>query len=289
MYEYLRAHPDVFMPYFKEPVYFGRDLHKRSRTFDEKAYLELFRGSRGERRLGEATVWYLYSQTAAEEIRVFAPDARIIIMLRNPVDMMHSLHSLMLLTGNEEITDFEEALAAEPDRAQGRRIPKGARRLEGLRYRACGRYATHVQRYLETFGREAVTVITYDDFRRDTATVYRETLEFLGVDPGFQPDFSLVNRNKIVRVRALQRMTASDHFIRVTSHLPGPVLHRLRKGLKRINTKAETRPPISPQLRDRLMRELAPDVIELGNLLGRDLSAWTNTPAAEREGLGVRG
>jgi hypothetical protein len=287
MYDYLRAHPDVFMPYFKEPVYFGRDLSKRSRTFDEQAYLELFQSSRGERRLGEATVWYLYSETAAEEIKAFAPDARIIIMLRNPVDMMYSLHSLMLLTGNEDISDFEEALAAEPDRARGLRIPKGARRVEGLQYRACGRYAKHVRRYFDTFGRAAVSVITYDDFRRDTASVYRETLEFLAVDPDFRPDFAVVNRNKAVRVRALQRVTASDLFIRVTARLPGPVLHRLRKGLKRINTKAEVRPAMSPQLRDRLVRELEPDVTELSSLIGRDLSPWTDVPAAAREGTGA--
>ena len=287
MYEYLRAHPDVFMPYYKEPVFFGRDLNKRSRTFDERDYLDLFASSDGERRLGEATVWYLYSRTAADEIKAFAPDARIIIMLRHPVDMMYSLHSLMLLTGNEDIADFEEALEAEPERARGRRIPKGARRVEGLQYRACGRYAAHVRRYLETFDDDAVRVITYDDFRGDPAAVYRRTLEFLGVDADFQPDFSVVNRNKTVRIRALQKVTASRAFIGLTNRLPGPVQHRLRKGLKRLNTRAETRPPMSPELRDRLTRELAPDVAELGELLGRDLSAWTRTERPALEGIAV--
>jgi hypothetical protein len=277
MYVYLRAHPDVFMPYYKEPVFFGADLNKRSRTFDEQAYLELFANSRGERRLGEATVWYLYSQTAATEIKAFAPDARIIIMLRNPVEMIHSLHSLMLLTGNEDIADFEEALAAEPDRSRGLRIPKGARRVEGLQYRACGRYATHVRRYLDTFGTDAVKVVLYDDLRADPRRVYRGVLEFLGVDAAFEPDFSIVNRNSAVRFRPLQRLTASPAFIRATSRLPGPILHKLRKGIKRLNMRPESRPPISDALRARLAREFAPDVDELGRIIGRDLASWTAT------------
>lgn len=283
MYDYLRRHPDVFMPYFKEPVFFGADLNKRSRTFDENEYLALFAASRGERCLGEATVWYLYSQSAPAEIKAFSPDAKIIIMLRNPVDMIHSLHSLMLLTGNEEITNFEEALEAEQDRRRGLRIPRGARRLEGLQYRACGRYASHVRRYLETFGAQAVKVAIHDDLRAEPRRVYLDVLRFLGADPEFEPDFAVVNRNRAVRFRAVQRLTASQPFIRATSILPGPVLHRLRKGLKRVNMRAETRPALGSDLRSRLTREFIPDIEELATLLGRDLSSWTRlTEPAKR-------
>jgi hypothetical protein len=152
MYEYLRQHPDVFMPYRKEPVYFGSDLTKRPPFLDEAGYLKLFGPGKGRSRLGEATVWYLYSETAAAEIKAFDPDARIIIMLRDPVEMIYSLHSHWLFTGNEDIEDFGQALEAEEDRRQGRRLPDDARRPEGLQYRACARYTSHVARYLLTFG-----------------------------------------------------------------------------------------------------------------------------------------
>ena len=73
---------------------------------------------KGEKRLGEASVWYLYSKTAAQEIYSFNPDAQIVVMLRNPADMLYSQHSQFLYNGNEDIEDFSEALAAEPERTK---------------------------------------------------------------------------------------------------------------------------------------------------------------------------
>jgi hypothetical protein len=280
MYEYLRQHPDVFMPYRKEPVYFGSDLVKRNPPLDEAAYVELFRPGAGRQRRGEATVWYLYSQTAPAEIKAFCEDPRIIIMLRNPVDMMYSLHSQLLFSSNEDLSDFGEALDAEADRRRGLRMPPRARRPEGLQYRACGRYAAHVQRYLDAFG-DAVQIIVYDDFSADVAGSYRQTLDFLGVDPTFEPDLSVVNRSKEVRSRWLQQLIYAPSFVRATARLPKPVHHAIRRSLKRINFKEQPRRVLDPALRARLTQELADDVRQLERIIGRDLSAWTRTPAAK--------
>jgi hypothetical protein len=278
LYAYLEQHPDVYMPYHKEPVYFGSDLGKRPRSFDREAYLDLFKRGIGRKRRGEATVWYLYSRTAPEEIRAFSPDARIIIMLRNPVDMIYSLHSHQLFTADEDIEDFEEALAAESDRRAGRRIPATTTRPEGLLYRDCGRYASHVRRWLTEFGPDTVKVIIFDDFSADPAAIYRETLEFLGIDSTFQPEFNVVNRNKGVRSQRLLALTSSPRFYAATRWLPGPLFHAFRRGLKRLNTRHRSRPPMDADLRRELTAEFAPDVEELGRILGRDLSRWSTPP-----------
>ncbi len=275
MYEYLRQHPDVFMPYRKEPVYFGADLTKRPPLLDEPSYLKLFGPGRGKRRLGEATVWYLYSRTAAAEIRRFDPDARIIIMLRDPVEMIHSLHSHWLFTGNEDVEDFAQALDAEEDRRQGRRLPPDVRRPEGLQYRACARYAAHVERYLETFGRDAVKVLLYDDFSADARTAYRDVLSFLEVSTGFEPDFAVVNQNKVARSSLLQRVRKGRAVGTVVNALPGPLHHAAWRLMKRANIRYQQRPPIDPDLRARLVAELADDVARLETLIDRDLAAWS--------------
>jgi hypothetical protein len=280
MYEYLRQHPDVFMPYRKEPVYFGSDLTRRQPPMTEAEYLALFRPGAGRHRLGEASVWYLYSQTAPAEIAAFSHDPRIIIMLRNPVDMMYSLHSQLFFSANEDLADFGDAIAAEADRREGRRLPPRARRPEGLQYRACGRYASHVRRYLDAFGRDAVHVIIYDDFSADAAASYRRTLEFLGVDASFRADLSIVNRSKAPRSRWLQQLTYAPWFMRTTARLPKPVNHVIRRSLKRMNFKEQPRMVLDPALRAALTLEMAPDVAELGELLGRDLSSWSVPPAA---------
>ena len=120
-----------------------------------------------EETVGEASITYLYSSTAAREIHTFNPHSRIMIMLRDPVEMMYSLHSQLLFTGVEDIEDFEEALDAEPERRQGRCIPPGARIVDFLFYRRFSDYAPQLQRYIEIFGRDAIHVVLFDDLRDD--------------------------------------------------------------------------------------------------------------------------
>lgn len=274
LYAYLRRHPDIFMPNRKEPVYFGSDLRKRPPYLDERRYLALFDDATTERRVGEATVWYLYSQAAPHEIRAFDPEARVIAMVRNPVEMLPSLHSLLVYTRNEDVTDFEAALALEPERAAGRRLPAGTRRPEGLRYRDCADYAPHLRRWFEVLGRERVHVIVFDDLRRDAAAVYAETLRFLGVDPTFRPDFAIVNRNKRARSARLQRLIHAGPVLEGLGRLPDRLHHVVWRALMRLNSVPEDRPPLDPEMRQRLVAEMAPRVADLETLLGRDLSAW---------------
>src|SRR3954468_1950993 len=95
--DYLRQHPRIFIPERKELHYFGSDLTflKTQRPTREE-YLAHFAAAQPQQIAGEASVWYLYSQLAAREIHDFCREAKFIIMLRNPVDMMHSLHSQYL-------------------------------------------------------------------------------------------------------------------------------------------------------------------------------------------------
>ena len=81
--------------------------------------------------------------------------------------------------GQEDIEDLEAALAAEPDRARGLRIPPGSTQPYLLRYTWIARYADHVERYLEAFGRERVHVTLFDDFRRDTRLAYADVVLFV--------------------------------------------------------------------------------------------------------------
>lgn len=121
MYEYLKEHPEIFMPEdAKEPNYFGSDMNYKSSRLTEEQYLSLFSDAKNEKRIGEASVWYLYSKLAASEIKEFCPSARIIIMLRNPVDMLYSLHSELFYGADEDIEDFKTALNAEEVRKKER-------------------------------------------------------------------------------------------------------------------------------------------------------------------------
>ncbi|MCY4020540.1 MAG: lysylphosphatidylglycerol synthase domain-containing protein [Chloroflexi bacterium] len=308
LHEYLQRHPDVFMPFYKEPHYFGSDLEgSRFRQFRDQPerYLKLFRDARGEQRIGESSPWYLSSRRAAEEIHAYDPQAKIIIMLRNPVDMMYSMWSQFRYSGNEQIETFEEALDAEPERRRGERIRRAAHCISGLYYRDMVRFGEQVGRYFDLFGRENVKVVIFDDFKSDTASVYRDVLAFLEIDTGFQTTFDIVNPNKEVRLEWLQRLIVSSGFSLMllkdrltylaTTHALVPISYRTRavKGVIAVYTKYERRSPLTAELRGRLARELQGDIDKLSGMLGRDLSHWyKDVPAPEapitEQDIGIR-
>jgi hypothetical protein len=271
MYTYLRQHPEIYVSAHKEPHFFGSDLTPLPGAIREpELYGELFAGAGDRSRVGEASVWYLSSTKAASEIRSFAPDARILILLRAPHRMLESLHGLFLRTGNEDLPTLEKALAAEPERRLGHRIPPGAYLPEALLYTDIARYAAQVERYLDAFGRENVHCIVFDDMVRDTAAVYRQALEFLGVDPGFEAELDPRRANERVRMMAIRQLART----------PPEVRRRIQFKDMRLHESAP-RIPLPAELAARLRELFATDVARLGALLDRNLTAWTRGEAVE--------
>jgi hypothetical protein len=280
MFAYLSQHPQIFFPFRKEVHYFGSDLTKVPDTpwfvRDEREYLSLFREAPENCVVGEASVLYLYSKTAAVEIRAFQPEAKILIQLRNPIDMMYSYHGQLLLAVQEDIEDFEGALAAVEERRRHQRIPRFCVIPDQLLYFDIARYAEQVQRYYAAFGRERVHVVLYDDLERDAAAEFRKVLAFLEVDPGFRPPFESINSHRRVRSRRLQGETQRPSA--VTRALLRLVPDRVGYvGLIRLatwNSAPAKRPPLPAPLRRKLARELEGEVKLLGELLERNLDHW---------------
>jgi len=278
LYRCLEAHPQIFVPERKELHHFGTDLYSPTYVRDLDQYLALFAGAREEKSVGEASVWYLFSKRAAAEIKTFCPQARVIIMLRNPVDMLYSLHSQHLYNGTEEIQDFASALAAEEDRKRGRRLPNGVLAVERLYYREVAKYTDQVDRYLKAFRSENVKIIIHDDFKRDPAGSCRETFEFLNVDPNVAPAIRVVNPNKQLRSRTAQSVLNQPPSLlsKLVKPLTTPALrHRLFARAQQLNTSYKARPPLPRELRQQLQREFAPEVERLSTLLAKDLSQWS--------------
>ena len=262
MYTYLKQHPEIYLSVLKEPHFFSTDLTAPPQAVvDEPLYRGLFAGAEEEKRLGEGSVWYLESRDAPAAIRAFSPTARILMMLRNPVDMMASLHALYTRTGNEDIADVEEAIAAQEERLRGERIPEAAYFPEGLIYTRSSTYVEKVRRYFDVFGRDRVRVVLFDDFTSEPARVYRETLEFLDVDPDFEPELDLAKAAQLIRAKVLRQLHTTPQLIR----------DKMRGGGKR-HTVPRKGP--SPELRQRLRAACAPDVRQLSDLIGRDLGSW---------------
>ncbi len=280
---FLGAHPEIFMAR-KEMHVFGADLRfsahfYRRNLFD---YAKEFSGRKNQRMSGEASVWYLLSRFAATQIRQFNPDARILIMLREPVEMMYSLYHQFRYDGNEHLPTFEEALAAENDRRAGKRISRQTYFAQGLLYREAANYTEQVRRYFHVFGRDRVRVVLYDDFASDTPSVYRRTLEFFGAkELDFQPEFKVVNGSKSVRSGVLRAILRDPRIwvagLAIRSFTPQFVftaMQRVETRLRRMNASPQKRQPLAPGLRAQLKGEFTAEIDRLGELLGRDLTCW---------------
>ncbi len=281
MYQWLAAHPEVFVP-VKEIHYFGADLDHRRPAVSEERYRALFADAGvAHRAVGDVAVWYLMSESAVEEIYAFNPNARIIVMLRRPDEMLYSLHSQLLYSGEEDLSDFGAALDAESERGQGRSIPVSTHKgleappTECLLYRRVASFADQVERYQKRF--EHVHVVLHDDIKQDAAAAYRGVLGFLGVDSTVEPDFSVVNPNTKAKSQMARKLIQGVWFGPLRSVVPASLRSMGRRGLETLqalNTETVARPPLDPKLRLRLQTELGPDIERLATLIDRDLSSW---------------
>jgi hypothetical protein len=295
MANYLSWHPRVFVSAVKEPHYFARHTWRNpndrlipSYRNSLELYLKQFQDMPDDcLATGEASVRYLMHRKSLEEIAEFTPDARIIAMLRNPVDLAYSLHSELLKHYLEDVEDFETAWDLQSERAAGRRIPPGAETLDLLQYSAAASLGAQVEQLFEIFPREQILLIFFDDFVRDTGTAYRQVLEHLGVPDNGQTEFPVVNQNGEVQRSLLLKLMKEQHWLRYLSgrlkHLLGVESWRIAERLQKKNLVIKPRPPLRPELREMLTAHFDADTAKLQVLTGRDLSRWmgpTRQPVA---------
>ncbi|OGC44895.1 hypothetical protein A2V54_00175 [candidate division WWE3 bacterium RBG_19FT_COMBO_53_11] len=288
---FLDQHPDVFMSKPKELRFFCKDIHQEFDDFyrtnkrffkkynfypcrTEKEYLSFFKDWKNEKIAGESSPQYLYSKVAAQEIQKFNPDAKIIIMLRNPVNWIFSNYLQALRSGDETVRNFEKALSLEEERTKGKQLDKFSLLAQpsSLFYFEWARFAEQVKRYLDVFNRRQIKIIIYEEFKKDNAKVYREILEFLGVDQNFVPEFKPVYVTKKVAFPRLLILWRSLLFTKM-SYFPLSALNRFIGG--KFFGKERKIPSMDLSLKMELMKKFKPEVERLGKLVGRDLiSLW---------------
>jgi hypothetical protein len=276
MNDYLSRHPDIFMAK-KELHYFGTDLKSREKI-TEREYLDHFRNVQDKKIAGEASVWYLFSKTAAGGIKAFCPEAKILIMLRNPVDVIYSLHSQHLIDGNEDVYDFEKAINLDEERKNGHRLPRSFDYTALPAYRDSVLFYDQVKRYLEIFDKKNVSIILFEEFESDTKKTVQDTFRFLGVNDNIDLTYDIVNSNKQIRLFFLHRfLKYPSRKLRKTLRVVLPskkIRHAIMSSLAASNIKIKKREAMNPELYRNLQEYFANDISSLAILINRDLSKW---------------
>jgi len=276
MNDYLNEHPDIFMAR-KELHYFGCDLKTRLKLSEEE-YLKYFSDAGQKKVIGEASVWYLFSTTAAEEIKKFSPQAKILIMLRNPVDVVYSLHSQHLYDGNEDIQDFETALSFDEDRKRGIHLPDSVDYFELPPYKDSVLFSNQVKRYLDVFGRENVHVVLHEDLTANAENTFFKVLEFLGVSKRILINYGIVNPGKQIKSFFLHRVIKKPSLrLKTVARFLIParaIRHFIMSFFFKWNIKQGKREDMSERLKTSLKNFFEEDIRLLSKLIDRDLSAW---------------
>ncbi len=259
IYACLYEHPEICAPE-KELHFFSRQRYWR-KGFGW--YESRFESCNPHQRVGEFSTSYLHHPEAPRRIHDRYPDVKLIVSLRNPVERAFSSYRNDIAAGDlPASTGFEEALEKRP------------------KYVEIGRYASHLERYLERFARDQLLVLVYETSRENPGRFIRRIFDFLDVDPGFDPSMlqRTVNPGRDPRVPGLSGLlNRVSRTFRSTSLLR-PVwwlakLSGLGTLLRRVNTDPEPR-RLSPSTRAELHREFAPDIDRLEDHLGVSLERW---------------
>jgi Sulfotransferase family len=278
LYHYLKQHPQIYMSPLKEPDFFrfegeppcfkgpGDERYTHRVITRLEDYRALFAGVSDEPAIGEASQSYLRPK-AAHRIRHYIPEAKLIAVLRDPVERAYSAYLALVRDGREWL-DFDGALKEEEARAK-------ANWHGSWRYRHGGFYCSRLRRYYELFGRDQIRVYLYEDLKGDPVGMTHDIFRFLEVDDTFVPDTSLrYNVSGIPRSRALHTFLNRPNRLKtvVGSVLPGGPRNRLSANMR--NRNLTEPPPLPESTRKELTDAYREDILELQDLIGRDLSGW---------------
>ena len=294
-YHHLDQHPKIYMSPIKEPSYFASELRienfseelqpqlrRESETLREylrgpmtskrfggpvaewEDYLLLFRNVRDEKAIGEASVSYLWSQTAARNIAARIPDAKIILVLRNPVDRAFSQYLQAVSSGLMRCSFRDQCAVAMKSRSSKFGVLNP--------FLEFGAYSEQVKRFLDVFPRKNVLTHIYEEMRGNPAESMAETFRFLGVNPEPAPDPS----RRFMEPRVPRMIAAADILKKhgIWQQAAGLIPEFLRPALRRVVHRPRDSVKVAPEDRAWLQNYYREDILKLEHLLKRDLHSW---------------
>ena len=278
----LAQHPGLYMSPIKEPKHFltagppptrggpGDAQTYREHVWRRADYQALFDAAPAGTLRGESTPLYMYDRDAMDRIRAAIPDAKLIAIIRDPVERAHSNWTHLWSAGLEPIGDFVAACAEEP-----RRIEAGWASF--WHYTGLSRYGEQLEYMFSLFPREQVLVIRYRQLVDEPAKTLDEIFTFLGAEPGLvteiprenvtsHPEATLAHR----AVALLLRASAAVGRFR-----PGSPWDAVTGSLERfLQRHSRERQPLGWEQRQELIPRFTADLERLERVLGADFSDW---------------
>tara|TARA_Y100000310_G_C20552056_1_gene748578 strand:+ start:319 stop:1188 length:870 start_codon:yes stop_codon:yes gene_type:complete len=263
---YLMQHPQVFMPENLEPYYFARldvpQNYKREIISDEKKYLNLFKNAKNCKVAGESSPVYLYCPHSALEIKNRFPNSKLIISLRNPIEIAYSEYFSLKFMGFDQNRSFDELLDSSEEQ-----LTRDEFHIDSLL--EAGFYSKHIKRFQKIFSKNQIKIIIFEEYVKNTVPTINSILSFLGIKESITFDVAPKGAYKIPRNFASQKLMNNSTF-RKAAKFVIPTVTRQKIG-ERFLVKESSRPPLKQNQRKRLTQIYQDDVENLSELLGRNL------------------
>jgi len=286
LYTYLSTHPDIFLPAHKEPSFFADDYPNiggrlKSLNAYEKLYL-----NNSKKVTGDSSSCYLASDAAPSAIYRYNPDAKIIILLRHPVDLFISEHSQLLYSFYEDIEDPFQAWQMQEKRSSGQHIPASCREPMVLQYRKVCAHGTNLKKYRNIFPQTSILVRFFEDFIECPGAVYRDVLKFIGVPDDHRTDFPKVNEAKFHKRGGIARWLISPPGIfgpfhaklrRYIATSNSPLIRSIENTARKLtayNSQKGLSRSLSDNEYDTILKEINNEIRLLSSLTGKELSHW---------------
>lgn len=265
--------PGVFVCPEKEPCVF---YHPNRKPMSWQSYLRLYKGvAEHHQTIVEASIWYLFSKNAVNDVLNFNPNAKFVVCLRNPTDMFFSLHNQKIVSGQERFLDPEKAWNASDARDSGRKMgisgmPYGDPRH--MAYKKSCALGSQVARLLEVVPRDSVYFTVLDRLQLNPEYEFSRFCRWIGADPSAQMDFSAKNSARNPKSMMVTRI------LLLVSNMKRISGWRGNTGFLAPISKLNSRQKVTSAPAEELYRELsiffAPEVEKLEALTGEDFSSW---------------
>ena len=272
LYNYLAEHPDIFMPVVKENQFF---VEKRFYDKGESYYHKFYSDYKSQKLAGGAYVHMFSSKEAPERVYNYNKNAKILIMLRNPIDRAYSAYHFALKNGWESSNiNFLSTLKLQDERINGSYTEQ-----TNLSYFYCGLYYQHISQWLQWFPKENLYIGFNSDFKKNAAESIKKVFQYLNV-----PDDIQVNTNTIHNKSGDVRFKSLHYFLRnkenkfkknMSKLLPFQLRYvmrtRVRKQFDKFNMIEKEYKPLSQEERKIVFNYFENDIKQLSQLLGKDL------------------
>ncbi len=264
LFNYLEEHPEVFVPKIKEPHFFScpevKNTYYNATIIDSlEAYQKLYKESKTYKAIGDFSSSYLNNENSPKKIKDFNPQAKVVIVLRNPVERAIS-HYLMdyslgyisvplkeIINNKQQYADFYE------------------------QYVETGFYDGQLKNYLQVFKPSNIQIILSDDLFSETEKTVSNLFQFIGVDTSFKPDYTKKhNQFKQARFPVVKKLRQSKTLQIMMGNTPAPIKSLLGK-LVFNNKKGK------PQLLEEtaiLKSIYKPHILVTQTLIDKDLNKW---------------